>query len=341
MKALVTGGAGFIGRWVVQRLLDDKHDVLTLDDYSNGRTENVRDFEGHPHFLGAVRGDIKDPSVVAETFAKGPWDLVFHLAASIHVQKSIDDPEPTFRNDAEGTFRLLEAARAQYFRLNGLDPSTKHFDFASDVPRLRDRRPRMACMSTCMVYDLAGDDPIHEKHPYRPASPYAAAKIASDMLALSYFHAYRLPVVVVRPFNTYGPFQKSNSEGGVVSIFLKRDLAGEPLLIKGTGEQTRDLLYVEDCAEFVTKAVSVEAAEGEILNAGTSSEVSINELAKRCCSPKNRVEHIPHDHPQAEIMRLRADASKATQLLSWGPLTTLDEGLQKTRVWLDQHRWAW
>jgi len=89
-----------------------------------------------------------------------------------------------------------------------------------------------------MVYDLAGDAPIAETHPYRPASPYAAAKIGSDMLALSYFHAYRMPVTVVRPFNTYGPFQKSDSEGGVVAIFLKRDLDGQALLVKGKGDQT-------------------------------------------------------------------------------------------------------
>jgi UDP-glucose 4-epimerase len=341
MRALVTGGAGFIGRWVVKRLLDLGHDTLALDDYSNGRLENVRDFEGHPHFLGALRGDIKEPAVIAEAFGRGPWDLVFHLAASIHVQRSIDDPEPTFRNDAEGTFRVLEAARAQYFRLNGLDPAKKQFDFATQATALVDRRPRVACMSTCMVYDLAGDAPIRETHPYRPASPYAASKIASDMLALSYFHAYRLPVVVVRPFNTYGPFQKSNSEGGVVSIFQKRDLAGEPLLIKGSGEQTRDLLYVEDCADFVIRAGTREAAEGHVLNAGTSTDVSINELARKCCAPSNRIEHVAHDHPQAEIMRLRADASRAKDVLGWTPRTTLDEGLAKTRTWLDANRWGW
>ena len=198
MKALVTGGAGFIGRWVVKHLLDSGHDVLTLDDYSNGRPENLLEFEGHRHFLGAARGDIKDPGSVASAFSRGPWDLVFHLAASIHVQRSIDDPEPTFRNDADGTFRVLEACRQQYFQLNGLD-SARKFDFDHSVPLLVDRRPRVACMSTCMVYDLAGDAPIPESHPYRPASPYAASKIASDMLALSYFHAYRMPVVVVRP----------------------------------------------------------------------------------------------------------------------------------------------
>jgi len=341
VRVLVTGGAGFIGRWVVARLLGQGHEVQTLDDYSNGRPENLRDFEDDARFLGAVRGDIKDPSCLREVFGGVPWDAIFHLAASIHVQGSIDDPEPTFRNDSEGTFRVLEAARAQYFKLNGLDPAERRFDFDRDASRLRDRRPRVACMSTCMVYDLAGDEAIRETHTYRPASPYAASKIASDMLALSYFHAYRLPTVVVRPFNTYGPFQKSNSEGGVVSIFLKRDLAREALLVKGSGTQTRDLLYVEDCAEFVTAAAFSEQAEGHVLNAGTGRDVSVNELATLCCSGGNRVEHVPHDHPQAEIMRLLADATKAKTLLGWTARTTLEVGLSKTRSWLEANRWGW
>jgi UDP-glucose 4-epimerase len=341
MRALVTGGAGFIGRWVVKRLLDEGHHVLALDDYSNGRVENLRDLESHPKLLGAVRGDIKDPTCLRDVFRRGPWDLVLHLAASIHVQKSIDDPEPTFRNDAEGTFRVLEASRVQYLKLNGLDPEARHFDFDRDVPQLVDRRPRVTCMSTCMVYDLAGSEPIREDHPYRPASPYAASKIASDMLALSYFHAYRLPVVVVRPFNTYGPFQKANSEGGVVSVFLKRDLDRQPLLVKGTGEQTRDLLYVEDCAEFVTAAGISERAEGQVLNAGTSTNLTIKDLARMCCTHGNSVDHVVHDHPQAEVMRLCADASKAKILLGWSPKTRLEDGLMKTRAWLDANRWSW
>jgi UDP-glucose 4-epimerase len=341
MRVLVTGGAGFIGRWVVKRLLDEGHHVQAFDDFSNGRSENLRELAAHPKFLGIVRGDIKDPGCVSSLFEREAWDAVFHLAASIHVQRSIDDPEPTFRNDAEGTFRILEACRAQYFRLNGLDVRARKFDFDTAVPRLLDRRPRVACMSTCMVYDLAGDDPIGETHPYRPASPYAASKIASDMLALSFFHAYRMPIVVVRPFNTYGPFQKSNSEGGVVSIFLQRDIAGLPLLVKGSGEQTRDLLYVEDCAEFVTTAAFAEAAEGHVLNAGTNADVSVNELARLCRSGDNRIDHVSHDHPQAEIMRLRADASRARELVGWRARTSLEEGLRRTRTWLESNRWSW
>ncbi len=216
MKCLVTGGAGFIGRWVVKRLLDEGHEVTALDDLTNGRESNLEEFAAHPNFSGLVRGDVGDPASLRDLFAGTVWDAVFHLAASIHVQKSIDDPWPTFRNDAQGTFALLEACREQYFRLNGFDTAARHFDYEKAKPQLLDRRPRVACMSTCMVYQLAGSGPITEAHPYRPASPYAASKIGADMLALSYYYSYGLPVTVVRPFNTYGPFQKSNSEGGVV-----------------------------------------------------------------------------------------------------------------------------
>jgi nucleoside-diphosphate-sugar epimerase len=340
-RSLVTGGAGFIGRWVVARLLQAGHRVTVLDDLSNGRRENVREFEGHASFEGLREGDVADATCLKELFAGEGFDQVFHLAASIHVQKSIDDPWPTFRNDAEGTFRLLEACREQFFARNGLSIANRAFDYEKQQPLLLDRRPRVTVMSTCMVYDLAADQAIAETHPYRPASPYAAAKIAADALAISYFHSYSLPVTVVRPFNTYGPCQKSNSEGGVVSIFLMRDLSGEPLKVKGSGLQTRDLLYVEDCADFILAASTSREAEGQIINAGTGAEVSILDLAAKCCTGNNRVEKVAHDHPQAEIMRLRCDSSKASRLLGWKPTISLDEGLRRTRAWLADNRWAW
>jgi nucleoside-diphosphate-sugar epimerase len=341
VTVLVTGGAGFIGRWVTARLLADGARVLVLDDLSNGRRENLKGLEGHPGFLGLHEGDLKDAGLLRELFAEHRFERVFHLGASIHVQRSIDDPEPTFRNDAEGTFKILEACRREYFRRNGLEVDRKAFDHDRDVPRLTNRTPRLVVMSTCMVYDLAGTAAIAEDHPYRPASPYAAAKIASDMLAISYFHSYAMPVTVVRPFNTYGPFQKSNSEGGVVSIFLKRDIAREPLLVKGTGEQTRDLLYVEDCAAFVALAAESTAVEGQIVNAGTGRDVRMKDLAAMVASRGNGVEHVAHDHPQAEIPKLLCDASKAKRLLGWEPKIDLAEGLRRTRAWLDDNRWAW
>ncbi|HYR27035.1 MAG TPA: SDR family NAD(P)-dependent oxidoreductase, partial [Thermoanaerobaculia bacterium] len=137
-STLVTGGAGFIGRWVVKRLLDEGHRVTAFDDLSNGRRENVAEFEHHPNFAGLIEGDIADAATVEALFANTTWDFIFHLAASIHVQKSIDNPRPTFRNDVEGTFALLEAARAQYFRLNGLDPKMAHFDYLKEIEGLKD-----------------------------------------------------------------------------------------------------------------------------------------------------------------------------------------------------------
>jgi nucleoside-diphosphate-sugar epimerase len=325
---------------VVAHLLRGGHEVRVLDNLSNGRRENLRELETHPAFLGFVEGDIKNEGTLARLF-ETTWDVVFHLGASIHVQGSIDDPTTTFQNDAVGTFRVLEACRRQYFGLNGLDVDAKSFDYDRDAPRLGTRKPRVVTMSTCMVYDTAGGAPISEAHPYRPASPYAAAKIASDMLAISYQRTYRMPTVVVRPFNTYGPFQKSNSEGGVVSIFLKRDIAREPLLVKGTGAQTRDLLYVEDCAEFVVDAALATRAEGEIINAGTGEDIDIARLAKTCATEGNKVQFVPHDHPQAEIARLCCNAEKARELLGWTAKTSLIDGLARTRSWLRENRWAW
>jgi nucleoside-diphosphate-sugar epimerase len=342
MRAIVTGGAGFIGRWVVKRLLEAKHEVIVLDDLSNGRRENLAEFEGWGGWMGLVEGDLKDRNLLAKLFAETTWDRVYHLGASIHVQRSIDEPEITFRNDVDGTFALLEACRAQYFRLNGMNVEGKHFHLEEVKEHLRDFRPRLVVMSTCMVYSRANDENgISEDHPLCPASPYAASKIAADNLALSYFHSYRMPVTVVRPFNTYGPFQKSNLEGGVVSIFLKRDIQREPLQVKGDGTQTRDLLFVEDCADFVVRAGESPEAEGEVINAGTGCDIQIRELATMVATGGNKVEFILHDHPQAEISKLLCNPSKAKKQLGWIPSTSLEEGLAKTRKWLISNRWAW
>ncbi len=307
MRVLVTGAAGFIGRWVVGELLERGHVVLPIDNLVAGDEANLAEFAGHPNLLPFEQGDVRDAAACRRWTAA--VDAVAHLAASISVQDSIDDPESTFENDVVGTFRLLEGARAS--------------------------RARFLFMSTCMVYDRATTpEGIAETHPTRPASPYAASKLSGEALTLSYVHAYGLPTTVVRPFNTYGPFQRSVGEGGVVAIFTRLALREEPLRIFGDGTQTRDLLYASDCARFVCDALFAEAATGRILNAGTGADVTVNRLAALIEPDPSRIVHVEHIHPQSEIAVLRCDAREAVRVLGWRPAVSLEEGLGRVRNWM-------
>jgi len=141
-------------------------------------------------------------------------------------------------------------------------------------------------------------------------------------------------VTILRPFNTYGPYQKSTGEGGVVSIFIHRELNGESLNIYGDGEQTRDFMYVEDCAEFVVRAAMSDRCSGEIINAGFGKDVTINELAYLICKDKSRIKHIEHLHPQSEIPKLVCDRKKAKKILGWEPQFSLEEGIERTRKFI-------
>lgn len=311
MNVLVTGGAGFIGRWVVKKLLDDGQDVWALDDLSNGREVNIEEFKNHSHFKGFRKGDIKDRVLLEELF-NSKFGICYHLGASINVQDSIDDSRTTFENDAVGTFNVLEECK-------------KH-------------GTKMVFMSTCMVYDRASNENgISENHPTKPASPYAGSKLAGENMVLSYWYAYKLPTVVIRPFNTYGPFQKTGGEGGVVAIFAKRNLAGDVLNIYGSGTQTRDLLYVEDCARFVVEAGYSDKVNGEIVNAGLGRDININDLAMLFTGNENRIKHVEHIHPQSEIQKLLCDYTKAKKLLGWEPKVTLEEGIKRTEQWIREN----
>ena len=307
MRVLVTGAAGFIGRWVVGELLARGHTVLPIDSLVAGDVTNLDEFAAQPGLLPFEPGDVRDAAACRRW--TGQVDAVAHLAASISVQDSIDDPPTTFENDVVGTFQILEGARAS--------------------------GARVLFMSTCMVYDRASSPAgIAETDPTKPASPYAASKLSGEALTLSYWHAYGLPTTVVRPFNTYGPFQRSVGEGGVVAIFTRLSLQGEPLRIYGDGTQTRDLLYASDCARFVCDALLSDAATGRILNAGTGADVSVNDLAASIEPDASRIVHVPHIHPQSEIAVLRCDAREAERVLGWRPEVPLDEGLRRVRNWM-------
>lgn len=309
LNILLTGGAGFIGRWVAKRLLEDGHQLWILDDLSNGSQANIAEFRNHSNLQQFVVGDIKDEPLLEKLFNSTKFDICYHLGASINVQDSIDDPRTTFNNDAVGTFYIME--------------------------QCREHQVKVVFMSTCMVYDRCTDESgITEEHPTKPASPYAGAKIAAENMVLSYYYAYGLPVVVIRPFNTYGPYQKTGGEGGVVAVFIKNKLTGKDLSIYGDGTQTRDLLFVEDCARFVAEAGYSNKVDGHIVNAGLGRDITINQLAEAIVRDDSRIKHVEHIHPQSEIPKLLCNSSKAKSLLGWEPQVSLEEGLQRTESWI-------
>ena len=298
----VTGAAGFIGRWVVAELLDRGYDVVGLDDLSNGCREGVAAFADDDAFELRV-GDVRDHDAVNDVVGE-ETSAVVHLAAEIDVHESLEDPDAHFETNVVGSRNVLEACRQ------------------TDT--------RLGLVGTCMVYDMADSAAgIDETHPVKPASPYAGTKLAAENIAESYYHGYDLPITFLRPFNTYGPYQKA----GVVPIFVDRELRGDPLKIYGDGTQTRDLLYATDCARFVVKATFADAAVGEVLNAGTGEDVSINELAELVASEDTPIEHVEHHHPQSEVPKLRCNPKKAESLLDWEPRYTLREGIEELKAW--------
>lgn len=302
-RVVVTGAAGFIGRWVVSELLDRGYHVVGLDDFSNGRQRNVGAFRDVDAFE-MYEGDICDLSVVADLINK-ETDACIHLAAEIDVHESLNSPDTHFQTNVVGTQNVLEACRLT--------------------------ETRLGLVGTCMVYDMAeSESGIDEAHPVKPASPYAGTKLAAENIAESYHRSYDLPVTILRPFNTYGPYQ----EAGVVPIFVERDIRGETLQIYGDGTQTRDLLYATDCARFVVEATFDDAAVGEVLNAGTGNDVSINELAELIASEGTDIEHVEHHHPQSEVPKLVCDPSKAGEILGWEPEYDLKTGIEQLRTWL-------
>lgn len=306
LKVLITGGAGFIGRWTVKEFLGNGHSVIVLDNLANSTKNNIDEFEPNKNFK-FIKGDVLDKSLLAKIFKAG-IDLCLHLASLINVQESIENPGSYFETNVIGTQNLLENCRKHHVKF--------------------------VLMSTCMVYNTSIAQAINEEHPIKPASPYAGSKVAAEYLALSYYYSYNLPVVILRPFNTYGPYQKSNLEGGVVSIFLNRKLQGKELIVFGNGSQTRDLLYVEDCARFIYESAFNKNAVGQIINSGYGQDIAINDLAYKIVHDKSRIKYAKHHHPQAEIPKLLCDNSKAKKILNWKPVISLDKGIKKTEEWI-------
>lgn len=305
-KILITGGAGFMGRWTAKNLLDKGYKVWILDNLSNGFEKNIEEFRNKLEDF--VIGDIKDRGLLSKLFENN-FDICIHFAAAISVQESIDNPGRSFNDNCLGTFNVLEECR--------------------------EHNTKMVFASSALVYEtIETGQKIIEQHPLNPSCPYTASKINSENLIMSYFKTYNLPIVILRPFSVYGPYQRSDSEGGVMSIFINKKLRGKPLEVFGDGKQGRDFFYIEDCAEFVAKACFSDKAVGQIFNAGSGTEIKIKDLAEKIADNKVEIKFVKHYHPHAEIMNMCADSSKAERILGWKAKTNLEQGINKTTQWL-------
>lgn len=294
MKSLVTGGCGFIGSHMVDRLLAEGHEVLVIDNCSTGRLENLAHHEENIN-LKIVQADICDYQKISSHFHGVDW--VFHMAALADIVPSIQNPAAYFHANVDGTFSVLQAAKAA---------GIKRFMYTAS--------------SSC--YGIPDQYPTQEDAAIRPEYPYALTKRMGEELALHWGKVYKLPVVSLRLFNVYGTRSRtSGTYGAVFGVFLGQKLAGKPYTVVGDGTQTRDFTYVTDIVDaFYTAAHS--AVTDEIFNIGSGHTYAVNHLVELL---GGEVVHIPKRPGEPDCTF--ADTTKAADLLRWNAKVTLDKGV--------------
>jgi len=298
--ALVTGGAGFIGSHLADRLLADGYRVRILDNFSTGKQENI---PRSPQ-VEVITGDVGDFDTVRAAMEN--VTVVFHEAAIASVPETIGNPLASERANYRGTVNVLEAAR-----------------------HAGTRRLVFACSAA--VYGDLPELPKHERMPVRPLSPYAVDKLASEHACQVYWRLYGLETVSLRYFNVFGPRQDPSSPySGVISIFSDCLQHGQQPAIYGDGEQTRDFIYVSDVVEANMRAASVGAAAGMVFNVATGGTITINGLLQGICDIKGRPFEPRYLPARAgDIRHSRADIGSAAEILGWHPAVSLETGLRK------------
>ena len=309
-KALVTGGAGFIGSHLVEALVAGKCRVVVVDNLSSGHLSNLDPLKEQITF---VRGDIRQKDTL-ESAAEG-CDVIFHLAAVVSVQQTIANPvESTEINDI-GTLNVFEAARTQNVR-------------------------RVVFSSSCAVY---GDDPrlpkVETMNP-KPASPYAVQKLAAEHNARIYQELFGLETVSLRYFNVFGPRQDPSSPySGVISLFMTRAVSKQRPVIYGDGHQSRDFVYVKDVVNANLLAAAMKDPRGNIFNIGTGSQVTINRLWEAIAALSGQTRLAPHYEAAraGDILHSCAGMDFTKSRLKFNPEYSLEEGLKKTLEWYKQY----
>lgn len=313
MKILVTGAAGFLGSHICEKYVTNENTVYAVDSLMNGNLNNIRSLFHKKNFK-YIQGDIRS----SEVYSKIPTDLdaIIHLAAQIHVDRSIVNPGETFEINVNGTLKLLEFARM------------------NDIGKI-------LFASTSEVYGSAQSVPMNEDHPLSAMHPYGVSKIAADRLCYSYNETYDLGVDIIRCFNFFGPRQKDTGYGGVIAIFVNRVFQEKPPIIYGDGNQTRDYMYVDDAVEAYDKILKQNGNPGKNgINIGSGRELSVNKIAELTAKYGHH-KNLNPVHVEArpvEVQRLFADISKAKKLIGFAPKVTFEQGLQLLVDWYRNYR---
>jgi UDP-glucose 4-epimerase len=300
MNYLVTGGAGFIGSHITERLLADGHTVRILDNFSTGKRENIPAAAG----VEVIEGDVGDIETVRN--AMQDMNYVFHEAAIASVPETVGNPLASERINYRGTLNILESARHAGVK-----------------------RVVFACSAA--VYGDLPELPKREGMPLKPLSPYAVDKLASEHACKVYTHLYGLEAVALRYFNVFGPRQDPSSPySGVISIFSDCLRQGKQPTIYGDGEQTRDFVFVSDVVEANIRAAASATSPGSAINIATGNTLSINELLRTICHIQGQP-FAPRYQPgrQGDIRHSRADISLARELLEWEPVVEFETGLRE------------
>ncbi|MFH1450106.1 MAG: SDR family NAD(P)-dependent oxidoreductase [bacterium] len=312
-KVLITGAGGFIGSHLAERLVILGAKVKVFIRYNSRNHQGF--IEGFkPQIrekIEIVAGDLRDAQAVKE--ASKEVDIIFHLGSLISIPYSYLHPSEVVEANILGTLNVLNAAR-------------------------ENKSKRVVHTSTSEVYGTAIYVPIDEKHPLQGQSPYSASKIGADMLAESFYRAYDLPVVTVRPFNTYGPRQSARA---VIPTLITQIIAGKDVYL-GSTKPIRDLNYVSDTVEGFIKIAQAPNIEGEVINIGYGKGISVGELTDKIISLIGREVKVIFDASRirpskSEVDRLIANNEKAKKLTGWEPQVSLDEGLRRTVDWISEN----
>lgn len=330
-RTLVTGGAGFIGSALVRQLVNDGHEVCTLDSLTYaGNMASLQAIKSKPNHQ-FVQGDIRDAACVGAVIDAFRPERIMHLAAESHVDRSIDGPGDFISTNITGTYVLLEAARRYWDTLKGSPRDSFRF----------------LHVSTDEVYGSLGAEGLfHEVTPYDPSSPYSASKAASDHLAKAWARTYGLPVVVSNCSNNYGPYHFPEK---LIPLTILNALEGQPLPIYGKGENIRDWLHVEDH----TRALDLIAAKGRIgetYNVGGRNERRNIDVVRAICAeldqlrpasaPYDRLIEFVTDRPGHDA-RYAIDATRLETELGWQAHYSFDTGIRTTVIWYLENEWWW